>query len=74
MIANPLYSIKQRRIELTSAELKAPGKELAYIIKSNESFPDHEDSSEQEVCQHCGGGGEITQGDLSTDEANSRKH
>jgi len=54
MVANPLYSIKQRRTELTAAELKAPGKELAYIVKSNESFLEHEDN-EQEVCQYCGG-------------------
>jgi hypothetical protein len=57
MIATPLYSIRQRQIELTAEELKAPGKEVAYIVEATESFLKHEDSEEGSSCQYCGGGG-----------------
>jgi hypothetical protein len=56
MIATPLYSIKQRQVEITAEELKAPGREIAYIVESNESFPTHEDLDESKVCELCGGG------------------
>lgn len=38
MIATPLYSIKQRNISLAEEERKAPGKEIAYIIKAKRNF------------------------------------
>jgi hypothetical protein len=38
MITTPLYTIKQRQISLLEEEQKAPGKEIAYIVKARESF------------------------------------
>jgi hypothetical protein len=38
MVVAPLYSIKQRQISLMEEEQKAPGKEVAYIIKAKETF------------------------------------
>jgi hypothetical protein len=38
MIATPLYTIKQRQVALMVEEQKAPGKEVAYIIKARETF------------------------------------
>jgi hypothetical protein len=55
IIATPLYSMKQRKAELTAAELKAPGKEIAYIVESNQAFPNR-DELDGSVCPHCGGG------------------
>ena len=54
--ATPLYSIKQRQFALTEEELRAPGKEIAYIVKSNETFPEREGSSGEAICQYCGDG------------------
>lgn len=38
MVVTPLYSIKQRRVALLQEELKAPGREVAYIVKAREEF------------------------------------
>lgn len=56
MVASPLYSLKQRQIEITTEELKAPGREVAYIVESKESFTTHSNSEEDGVCELCGGG------------------
>ncbi len=56
MVATPLYAIKQRHVEVTAEELKAPGREVAYIVESNELFPKHDSSGEGKVCELCGGG------------------
>lgn len=56
ILATPLYSIKQRQVEITAEELKAPGREVAYIVESNESFSTHDDLDEGKVCELCGGG------------------
>jgi hypothetical protein len=38
MIVSPLYTIKQRQIALLEEERKAPGKEVAYIVKAQDTF------------------------------------
>lgn len=38
MVVSPLYTIKQRQIALLEEEKKAPGKEIAYIAKAQETF------------------------------------
>lgn len=38
----PLFAIKKQQLSLLEAELNAPGKELAYIIKSRETFNSQE--------------------------------
>jgi hypothetical protein len=38
MIATPLYSLKMRKLGLQEEERRAPGKELAYIVKLKEEF------------------------------------
>jgi hypothetical protein len=38
MVVNPLYSIKQRNAALLQEELKAPGNQVAYIVKAQEEF------------------------------------
>jgi hypothetical protein len=38
MVATPLYTIRQRQISLLEEEQKAPGKEIAYIIKAKDAF------------------------------------
>jgi hypothetical protein len=37
-IPEPLFALKKRQINLMEAELRAPNRELAYIIKTKESF------------------------------------
>jgi hypothetical protein len=37
-IPDPLFAIKKRQLSLMEAEINAPGKEIAYIIKTNEAF------------------------------------
>ena len=37
-IAKGIFSANQREIELLQGELTAPGKEVAYIVKSREAF------------------------------------
>ena len=37
-VAKQLFSIKRRKIELMEAEMKAPGREISYIIKAREKF------------------------------------
>jgi hypothetical protein len=41
-IIEPLFAIKKRQLSLLEAELSAPGKAMAYIIKSREAFQPHE--------------------------------
>jgi len=38
MVVIPLYPIRQRQVALFEAELKAPGREVAYIMKAREEF------------------------------------
>jgi hypothetical protein len=38
MVATPLYSIKQRQVALMEEEQKAPGREIAYIVKAKDTF------------------------------------
>jgi len=56
MVATPLYSMRQRHVELTIKEMEAPGKEVAYIVESNESFPEHNTLEDGKVCEYCGVG------------------
>jgi hypothetical protein len=37
-IPDPLFAINKRKISLMEAELNAPGREIAYLIKSKQSF------------------------------------
>lgn len=37
-LADPLFAIRKRRLSLMEAEMNAPGREIAYIIKTNEKF------------------------------------
>jgi len=37
-IVDPLFAIKKRRISLMEAELNAPGREIAYLVKAKQSF------------------------------------
>jgi len=37
-LADPLFAIRKRRFALMEAEMNAPGREIAYIIKTNEKF------------------------------------
>ncbi|MBI5954855.1 MAG: hypothetical protein HY865_24615 [Chloroflexi bacterium] len=37
-IAEPLFALKKRQINLMEAELNAPGKEMSYIIKTRDAF------------------------------------
>ncbi len=41
-ISDPLFAIKKRQISLMEAELNAPGREMAYIIKTRETFQSQE--------------------------------
>ncbi len=41
-IPEPFFALKKRQLMLMDAEINAPGKELAYIIKSREAFRSHE--------------------------------
>jgi hypothetical protein len=38
-IAKSLFTLKHRKIALMEAELKAPGREIAYILKARQVFP-----------------------------------
>jgi hypothetical protein len=38
MIVTPFFTIKQQQVKLMEAEQNAPGREIAYIVKSRESF------------------------------------
>ncbi len=38
MIITPIYSLRQRSIALLAEELKAPGREVAYIPKAKRTF------------------------------------
>jgi hypothetical protein len=38
MVVTPLFTIKQRQVMLLEEEQKAPGKEVAYILKANKYF------------------------------------
>ncbi len=37
-LPDPLFAIKKRTVSILEAELNAPGRELTYIIKANETF------------------------------------
>jgi hypothetical protein len=37
-IMNPFFSIKRQKMDLLEAELKTPGREIAYIVKAQEEF------------------------------------
>ena len=37
-IPEPLFALKKRQINLMEAELNAPGREMAYIIKARDTF------------------------------------
>jgi hypothetical protein len=37
-LAKTLFSFKQREIALLEGELKAPGNEVAYIVKASDTF------------------------------------
>jgi hypothetical protein len=37
-LPDPLFAIKKRTVSILEAELNAPGRELSYIIKTNETF------------------------------------
>jgi hypothetical protein len=39
-LADPLFAIKKRKISLLEAELQAPGREVAYILKTKDHFYD----------------------------------
>jgi hypothetical protein len=39
-LPEPLFALRKREISLMEAEQNAPGKEIAYIIKANETFGD----------------------------------
>src|SRR5690606_17726888 len=41
-LPEPLFALKKRQITLIEAELNAPGRELAYIIKSKDAFQSDE--------------------------------
>lgn len=41
-LVDPLFTIKKRQLSLLEAEINAPGKEMAYIIKSKEAFQSKE--------------------------------
>jgi hypothetical protein len=41
-IPEPLFALKKRQINLMEAELNAPGREMAYIIKSRDTFQSQE--------------------------------
>ncbi len=38
MIVTPFFTIKQQQVKLLEAEQKGPGREIAYIVKSRETF------------------------------------
>jgi hypothetical protein len=37
-LTDPFFALKKKQLMLMEAEINAPGKELAYIIKSRETF------------------------------------
>ncbi len=41
-IPEPLFALKKRQINLMEAELNAPGREMSYIIKTNDTFQSSE--------------------------------
>ncbi len=41
-ILDPFLAIKKRQVALLEAELSAPGREIAYIVKTKEAFPSEE--------------------------------
>jgi hypothetical protein len=41
-IPEPFFAIKKRQINLMEIELNAPGREISYIIKTQEAFQPHE--------------------------------
>ncbi len=41
-LPEPFFALKKRQINLMEAELNAPGREMSYIIKTQETFQPHE--------------------------------
>ena len=41
-IPEPFFALKKRQLMLMEAEINAPSKEMAYIIKTRETFQSHE--------------------------------
>lgn len=41
-LPEPFFALKKRQINLMEAELNAPGREIAYVIKTQEAFQSHE--------------------------------
>ena len=39
-LLEPIFSIKKRQISLLEAEMNAPGREIAYVLKARDVFPD----------------------------------
>lgn len=37
-VAKSLFNIKRRKVDLLEAELKAPGREISYVVKAQEAF------------------------------------
>lgn len=40
-LVDPLFAVKKRSISLMEAELQAPGREVAYILKTKKQFPNN---------------------------------
>jgi hypothetical protein len=41
-VVEPFFALRKREIQLMEAELNAPGREIAYILKAREAFPSEE--------------------------------
>ncbi|MET0650747.1 MAG: hypothetical protein ABW208_29410 [Pyrinomonadaceae bacterium] len=52
-LAQGLFSFRQRKVALMEGELNSPGSEIAYVIKSRETFRESVESEGQGVCHTC---------------------
>lgn len=52
-LAQGLFSFRQRKVALMEGELNSPGNEIAYVIKSRETFQERVESDEEVVCHTC---------------------
>jgi hypothetical protein len=41
-LPEPIFALRKRKLSLLEAELNAPGRELAYVIKAEEEFSDND--------------------------------
>jgi len=41
-LVDPLFAMRKRKLSLLEAEINAPGKDIAYVIKTNEAFSNQE--------------------------------